>query len=333
MKQKTNEQGFSILEMLVAMSITIGLTGTLFYFFKRAQDTFVVDSARTDLNQNFRAALDLMARDVQAAGAGIPMFLGPIASKDGGGANANPGLNPADSILLLYGNSSVSPVAVNATATFPAPTSNTSTIYTDIPTTAFTAGNYLLYTVAQPQMQATNVTDFAEFSIFTLASASAITNVSSGGITVGRQLTPTAFSLNSDANYWNHTISFPSSSALRVVPLDEVIEYTVDTASAELRRNRNRSGWVSVARGIYNLQIRYQIETFDATTNTYTPSWVDQVDQSATNNRALIRAVEITIFGRTQMTGDGDKQGQRSISQTLEVTPRNLVLPGFAPNR
>ncbi len=333
MKRKTNEKGFSILEMLVAMSITIGLTGTLFYFFQRAQSTFITDGARTDLNQNFRAALDLMARDVQAAGAGIPMFLGPLAGKDGGGANANPSLNPADSILILYGNSSVSPVAVKATATFPAPTSDASTIYTDIPTTAFTPGNYLLYTVAQPQMQATNVTDFAEFSVFSLASDSAITNVSSGGTVVGRQLTPTAFSLNTDASYWNHTMSFPSSSTLRVVPLDEVVEYTVDATSSELRRNRNRSGWVAVARGIYNLQIRYQIETYDAVANTYTASWVNQVNQSDVSNRALIRAVEITIFGRTQMTGDGDKQGQRSISQTLEVTPRNLVLPGFAPNR
>ena len=191
MKQKTNEQGFSILEMLIALSITIGLTGTLFYFFKRAQDTFIVDSSKTDLNQNFRAALDLMARDVQAAGAGIPMFLGPIASKDGGGANANPSLNPADSVLILYGNSSVNPIPVKATGTFPAPTSNASTIYTDIPTTAFAAGNYLLYTVAQPQMQAANVSDFAEFSLFSLASSSAITDVLSGGVIAGRQLTPT----------------------------------------------------------------------------------------------------------------------------------------------
>ncbi|MBL8204277.1 MAG: hypothetical protein JNM09_08605 [Blastocatellia bacterium] len=333
MRKKTNERGFSILEMLVAMSITVGLTGTLFYFFKKAQDTFVVDGARTDLNQNFRAALDLMARDIQAAGAGIPMFLGPIASKDGGGTNTNPSLNPTDSILLLYGNSNVSPVTVKASTSYPAPTSSSSTIYTDIPTTAFAPGNYVLYSVAQPQTQATNISDYAEFSVFNLASGSAIVDLTSGGITVGRQLTPSAFSLNSDTTFWDHTMSFPSSSSLRVVPLDEVIEYTVDTTTMELRRNRNRSGWVSVARGIFNLQIRYQLETFDSATNTYSSSWVSEVAQSATNNRALIRAVEITIFGRTQMSGDGDKQGQRSIAQTLEVTPRNLVLPGFAPNR
>jgi type II secretory pathway pseudopilin PulG len=333
MSQPINERGFSILEMLLAMSITIGLTGALFYFFKRAQDTFVVDGARNDLNQNFRAALDLMARDVQAAGAGIPFFLGPIAGKDGGGTNADPSLNAPDELLILFGNANVSPVAVKATSTFPVPTSSTSLIYTDIPTTEFAPGNYVLYTVAQSQMEAPNMADYAEFSLFSLGSTSAITDLSSGGVVVGRQLTPTAFSLNPDANYWNHTMAFPSLSSLRVVPLDEVIEYMVDTTTSELRRNRNRSGWVSVARGIYNVQIRYQIETYNDVTDTFTTSWVNEVAQSSTNNRALIRAVEITLFGRTQMTGDGDKQGQRAISQTLEVAPRNLVLPGFAPNR
>jgi type II secretory pathway pseudopilin PulG len=335
MKMKSHAQGFSILEMLVAMSITIGLTGTLFYFFKQSQDAFVVESAKTEMNQNFRAALDLMSRDIQAAGAGIPMFLGPIASKDGGGTNANPSLNPPDAILVLFGNSSVTPVPVKAEASYPAPASAASTIYTDIPTTAFAPGNYILYTVAQAQTQAANMTDSAEFALFNLPSSSAITNLTSSGTVIGRQLTPTAFSLapSGDATYWDHTMSFPSSSSLRVVPLDEVIEYMVDTTAMELRRNRNRAGWVAVARGISNLQIRYQVEAFDEATESYSTSWVNEVNQAATNNRALIRSVEITLFSRTQMAGAGDGQGQRYVSQTLEVTPRNLVLPGFAPNR
>jgi type II secretory pathway pseudopilin PulG len=211
MKHNIQERGFSILEMLVAMSITIGLTGTLFYFFKQSQDTFVVESARTEMNQNFRAGLDLMARDIQAAGAGIPFFLGPVAGKDGGGTNSNPSLNPPDTLLLVYGNSSVSPVAVKAQGSFPAPTGPTSTIYTDIPTTAFGVGNYILYSVAQPQMHATNLSDYAEFALFSLNSASDIANISSGGTVIGRQLTPTPFSIypTGDTTYWDHTMAFP----------------------------------------------------------------------------------------------------------------------------
>lgn len=333
MKRNTYEQGFSILEMLVAMSITIGLTGTLFYFFKQSQEAFVVESARTEVNQNFRAALDLIARDIQSAGAGIPQFLGPVAGKDGGGSNSDPSLNSPDTLLLLYGNSSVSPVAVKSTSTYPAPTNTASPIYTDIPTTPFSSGNYVLYTVAQPQVQASDISDNAEFSIFSIASSSDITTISSSGIVIGQRLNPTAFSLNSDATYWNNTMSFPSSTSLNTVPLDEVIEYMVDTASLELRRNRNRSGWVTVARGINNLQLRYKLETYNTTTGAFDTSWVDQVNQAASNNRALIRSVEVTLFGRTQMTGAGDRQGQRAIAQTIEVAPRNLNLPGFAPNR
>jgi type II secretory pathway pseudopilin PulG len=328
-------QGFSILEMLLAMSITLGITGTLFYFFRQSQESFVVESARIDMNQNFRAALDLMSRDIQAAGAGIPMFLGPIAGKDGGGTDPNPALNAPDALLLLYGNANVSPVVVKAESSYPAPSTSTSTIYTEIPTTAFAAGNYILYSVAQARMEAENIADYAEFSLFSLPSTSAVADLSIGGIVIGRQLTPTPFSLapSGDPTYWDHTLSFPSSSSLRVVPLDEVIEYMVDTTAMELRRNRNRAGWVSVARGVSNLQIRYQIETYDAGTETFTSSWVTQVNQSATNNRALIRNVEVTLFGQTQMAGAGDGTGQRFVSQTVEVTPRNLVLPGFAPNR
>lgn len=335
MNCKTQEQGFSILEMLVAMSITVGLTGTLFYFFKQSQDAFVVESARTEMNQNFRAALDLMARDVQAAGAGIPQFLGPIAGKDGGGTNTDPSLNPPDTLLLLYGNANVTPVSIKATSTYPAPTGTASPIYTDIPTTAFATGNYLLYTVAQSQVQAADISDCAEFSLFNIANSTDITTISSSGTVIGRRVNPTVFSINpsTDATYWNFTMGFPSSTSLSVVPLDEVIEYMVDTTSSELRRNRNRSGWVAVARGIYNFQLRYQIEAYDSINDVFTTSWVDQVNQSSSNNRALIRSVEITLFGRTQMTGSGDRQGQRSISQTLEVAPRNLNLPGFAPNR
>ncbi|MFN7931146.1 MAG: hypothetical protein U0Y68_25105 [Blastocatellia bacterium] len=333
MQRKQQERGFSILEMLVATTITVGLTATLFYYFKQSQDSFVVEGARTELNQNFRAALDLIARDIQAAGAGIPLFLGPVASKDGGGSNTDPSLNPPDAMLLLYGNSNVSPVAVKATSTYPAPSGTSSTIYTDIPTTALTTGNYLLYTVAQPRVRASDISDTAEFSLFTIANTTDITTLTSSGVTIGNRVTPSTFTLNSDATYWNHTMSFPSSTSLNVVPLDEVIEYMVDTTANELRRNRNRSGWVTVARNIYNLQLRYKLEAYNSGTDSFDTSWVNEVAQSSTNNRALIRSVEVTLFGRTQMTGAGDRQGQRAISQTIEVAPRNLNLPGFAPNR
>lgn len=324
MKHRKQERGFSLIELMVAASVTIGLTGIVFYYLRTAQNSFVTESSVGDMNQNFRAAADLISRDIQAAGAGIPLFLGPIMGKDTSG-------NDSDRILLLYGNSAVQPTSVlPATGTTPLPTTSSSYIYTATPATAYQTGiPYVLFTTSQRADNSTDVSDYAEFYIFTLASSSAITNVT-GGV----RLTPTAWALDpSSATTWNHCYAFPSSGALKVVPLDEMIEYKVDLANKVLQRNRSNGGWVNVARGITNLNFQYLIETYNSATSTYSSTWYDQPAHSATNNSALIRSVRFTLAGQTQMLLDTDRQGQRKISQTIEIAPRNMVLPGWIPNR
>src|SRR5262249_24543709 len=162
------QRGFSLLELTLALSCSIVLTGAVFYYLKQNQESFVVEAAIADLHQNFRAAMDLMTRDIQAAGAGLPQFLGPIASTDGGpDASGNPNSDAAgrqltDEILIVYGDpafpsltvtngpiaSRTSPIQVQNPATGPAPT--------------FTNGdNYILYAQSQPNTYAN--TDNAEF--------------------------------------------------------------------------------------------------------------------------------------------------------------------------
>jgi prepilin-type N-terminal cleavage/methylation domain-containing protein len=321
MKQKQSQNGFSLIEMMLAMSLTIALTGVVFSLMRKGQQAFVVEGSRSELTQNFRAASDLISRDIQAAGAGIPGFLGPIAGIDGTGTNP-------DVLMVMYGNSTFTPVNV----TVP-PTALSSNITTDIPLTAFTSGDYFLYTVAQPQDASGNISDYAEFRAFSLnLTTTPVTN-----ITNGRVLTPTAKDMNfsgQGTGYWDATVEAPSSSALRVAKVDEVIQYRLLQASRELQRNRNNSGWVTVARGISNFQLRYKTEKMNTGTGTFDPFvWQDQVLKSDVSNRALIRSVEVTITAQTQMAMDMDKQGQRFLSDTFEVTPRNLALPGFIPNR
>lgn len=318
MRQKKSQSGFSLIEMMLAMSLTIVLTGVVFSLMKKGQETFVVESSRSELTQNFRAAMDLISRDIQAAGAGIPGFLGPIAGIDGTGTNP-------DVLMVMYGNSAFPAVDV----TVP-PVSSTSGMTTQIPLTPFTPGTYFLYTVAQPQDNSPNISDYAEFRVFDLPS-------SAFPLTGGVVLTPTARGVNFDgqsSSFWDSTVDPPSSAALRVARVDEVVQYRLLSTSRELQRNRNDSGWVTIARGITDFQLRYSTEKFNSTTGTFdAPVWQDQVLKSDVSNRALIRSVELTISAGTQMAMDMDKQGQRFVSDTLEVTPRNLVLPGFVPNR
>ncbi len=314
MKQKKRQRGFSLLEMMLAMSLTIALTGVVFSLMRQGQQSFVVEGSRSELNQNFRAAMDLVSRDIQAAGAGIPGFLGPVLGVDGGGTNP-------DVLMVMYGQTAFTPVAVTAPPI-------SSAVQTAVPLTAFTAGTYLIYTVAQPGDISADVHDSAEFGVFDVASTSDIVN-----ITGGKQLTPTARAINfteQSSTFWDVTNDFPSSAALQVVKVEDVIQYRLSVATSELQRNRNNSGWVTVARGISNFQLRYKTEKFNGAT--YDTTWQDQIAKSASNNRALLRSVEVTLTAKTQMGMDIDKQGQRYISHTFEVAPRNLVLPGFIPN-
>ena len=327
MKIQTTEQGFSILEMLLAMSITIGLTGTIFYFIQKGQVTYTVEGARSDMQQNFRAAVDLISRDIQAAGAGIPKFLGPILTKDGGGTTP-------DRILFLYGNPDFSQATVagpvaSSTAQITAMDTSTAT-----PSSYVVGKTYLLYNQAKVQSPLpTDVTDFAEFSVFSIAASGDIVSV-----TGGKKITPTVsgtLSTYLSGSTWSHTMSFPSGSDLAVVELQEMVEYQIDSVNKTLQRNQNQTGWVDVARGITDLQFAYGIETVDNSTTpaTFPESVVDNVVQSASNNRALIRRVRVTLTGQTQMATDPDHLGQRAVSLYVTVAPRNLVLPGFVPNR
>jgi len=310
MKRHARQSGFSLIELVLAMSLSIGLTGIIFWYLKQNQESFVVQASIADLHQNFRAAMDLMTRDIQAAGAGLPQFLGPIAGIDGG--------TGPDEILILYGDPSFTQVSVSN-----APIANrSSTIQVANPATGtaptFTNGdNYVLYAVSQPNASAT--TDNAEFDVFTLSAHSTIVG--------GQQLTAQATSTVNPPSWSN--LAFPSANALRVTRLDQLIRYRVDTTANELQRSINNGAWVAVARNITNLQIQYWIED-PATSATST---VDSVLTTTSNNRALIRAVFVTLTAQTQMARVADGQGQRAISQTIEVTPRNLVLPGFVLNR
>src|SRR5581483_10859649 len=255
MIKKAAQQGFSLIETVVALSISIGLLVVISTLLMKNQESFLVQAATTDLQQNYRTAMDLMTRDIVAAGAGLPQFLGPVAGVDGGTDSSGSPLTDGsgrpltDELLLLYGD----PSFPSLTVTNGPVSGRTASINVADPTTgpapSFSDGdNFILYAVSQPN--AVPTADSAEFDVFTLSSHSAI----SGGM----QLTGSANSAVNPPNWSN--IAFPSAAALRLVRLDQWIHYRVDTSANELQRRVNGGAWVTVARNITNLQIQYWIE-------------------------------------------------------------------------
>jgi prepilin-type N-terminal cleavage/methylation domain-containing protein len=70
MKQK-RQSGFTIIELMVALVISAIVTAAVYAIFITQQKTYAIQSGVTDMQQNARAALMLMVRDLRMAGADI----------------------------------------------------------------------------------------------------------------------------------------------------------------------------------------------------------------------------------------------------------------------
>jgi type II secretory pathway pseudopilin PulG len=69
------EAGFSMVELLVAMVMTLMVSGAIFGLLTGGQNAFRREPEMTDRQQNIRIAMDLIKRDVAGAGAGMQPFV------------------------------------------------------------------------------------------------------------------------------------------------------------------------------------------------------------------------------------------------------------------
>ena len=69
------EAGFSMVELLVAMVITLMISGAIFGLLTGGQNAFRREPEMTDRQQSIRIAMDLIKRDVAGAGAGMVPFV------------------------------------------------------------------------------------------------------------------------------------------------------------------------------------------------------------------------------------------------------------------
>lgn len=66
--KSSKEQGFTIMELIVAMAISLVVMAAVFSTFKSQQDSYVVQSQVSVTQQNLRAALFIISNDIQMAG-------------------------------------------------------------------------------------------------------------------------------------------------------------------------------------------------------------------------------------------------------------------------
>ena len=74
MKMQANNsvRGFTLVELVVSMALGLVVMASLASLFKTGLNSVMLVSQRAEAQQNMRAALDLMVKDISMAGAGIP---------------------------------------------------------------------------------------------------------------------------------------------------------------------------------------------------------------------------------------------------------------------
>jgi type IV pilus assembly protein PilW len=106
-KGKRPENGFTLIELMVAMAITLVVLSAIFMTFKSQQDSYVVQDQVTRMQQNLRGAMYVMTRDIQMAGYYTNFDSGTCTTDwddDGNDETVRP---------LLYGRDNVMSATVN----------------------------------------------------------------------------------------------------------------------------------------------------------------------------------------------------------------------------
>jgi Tfp pilus assembly protein PilW len=124
--------GFSLVELLTAMALSLLMFGLTFVLVQQLDNTADVVTSMSDVNQNLRAAVNMMSRDLSTAGENIP--LGGIPLPYGGSATAIKRPYPTTSSFPtpLSGNSLYMPVLIAGNGLGPSQGSGSTAISTDV---------------------------------------------------------------------------------------------------------------------------------------------------------------------------------------------------------
>jgi type IV pilus assembly protein PilW len=73
---KSNKKGFTLVELLIAMAISGIVAGAIFTAFQSQQKSYLIQEQVAEMQQNIRAGMDIMVRDIRMAGysQGAPGF-------------------------------------------------------------------------------------------------------------------------------------------------------------------------------------------------------------------------------------------------------------------
>ncbi len=341
--KSNSESGFSLLELTVAALLTVGLLGAVFSLTNRNQQVFVTESSVVDMNQSVRTAIDLLTRDIQSAGVGLPSPMGvdvgsfaAIFYIDGqGGA--------PDSIMIINGdpfapytnvknqNSGASElflvVPPDVARSGSGSNEQFTYSYTEVGGTAQQKSIYKSY-ATDPRKYI--VYDDLRARIVTLKQNGATVTVD-GAEQIKLQYDPATVLSPASVFGASFDTGEPIYGNSYLTLLTNTVCYRVNTTTHELERTEDLTTWYPVARGILNFQVQYRVLLKNASGTieeriTSTPgNGTDAVASGKLTSRRDIHSAIITIEAETPGTPTTSKSYRRVV-QKFEITPRNFNL-------
>jgi hypothetical protein len=319
LNRENREGGFSLVEVTVAALLTVGLMGVVFNLLNRNQQVFVTESSVTDMNENMRTSVDLLTRDVQSAGMGLPRTPGSFAAV----FYLNGASGASDSILIVNGDPFAAVADVSAGA------SGVSQIDCIPPTELAGAGTgtytdnkgivHQLYRSYANDPSFYVVYDDTQLRVIRLNQDGQIVNTVDGLRL--RLQHPTGLDTSPATTFGSPVdTAAPNYGSAKIAKLLTLTAYRLNRNAGELERTEDLQNWYPVSRGVIDFQVEYRVVTGKDADGNDIESVV-----SAPADRRDIRSVIIKIVNETPDL-EPIAKGYRKTVQKFEVTPRNFNL-------
>ena len=352
MERRSTRQGtgFTLIELLVAMGLGLLIMAAMASLFKMGLDSTVLVTQKAETQQNMRAAVDLMVKDIGMAGAGLPS--GGIQLPSGGGSTPSrfgcdqagtchvPAFNyPSNN--YMYGivpgfSNGVENNTVVAAAPPPIINDSITVIYADynfplweydvsFPTPgnggAITLAPNVAFVPAPPLITAAGgvkVGDLIMLSNSVGTAVGEVTDLNPAGITFADA---DPLNLNQNGAAQNNIKAISTGANTIAYRLFAVTYYLTVPANGEtprLMRQVNGLDPVPVADNIINLQFAY--DTYNSLTSALDANQADPLGAGESPN--LIQKVNIVVMGQSMVQRINKSQ---NMYLATSVSARNMA--------
>lgn len=326
-RSQSAEAGFSLIELMIAMVVTLIVTGAIYGLMAGGQSAFKREPEVSDMQQNLRVSMDVIQRDVATAGIGMGAYYQVFGDAlDGAGIVGPAGVNTDH--LLIFGNNGECPDMPVLQAP-PGPT-NGDNLYLAFPALECYTGNQFV------MISYGNGASANWGYAFNVHAQDQFVNFPRGQQPSGSELLPNVVqSLASDAGQpptamtslqiikyeiANDTDGVPSLWRSTTGGIDPA------TGAADEPAGPGSNAWQLIARGIEDLQVGYRTGASAPNFNP-TPGPISDLatDPGMTT---MVQEVQVTLQARTiTLRGTFDAQGLSLMRNQLTSvsTPRSAL--------